>query len=81
MLFYVLYIYIFFFLNVEEEEAQCAAALQHAQYEADALEQRRHTSATTSNFYSHSLKNGHSLEPWGTDHESCKSSKIIRKSP
>ncbi len=62
MLFYLLFT-LLFFLNVEEEEAQCAAALQRAQYEADALEQRRHTSANTSNFYSHSLKNGHSLEP------------------
>ncbi len=59
---FCIYIYIFFFI-VEEEEAQCAVALQRAQYEADALEQRRHTSATMSNFYSHSLKNGHSLEP------------------
>ncbi len=51
---------------------QCAAALQRALYEADALEQCRpctRTSATTSNFYSHILKKwsqmhfGRSLEP------------------
>ncbi len=40
-------------------------ALQHALCEADALEQRRpctRTSATTSNFYLHTLKK--CLEPW-----------------
>ncbi len=38
---------------------QCGVALQRTLYEADALEQRRpctRTSATTSNFYSHTLK-------------------------
>ncbi len=50
--------------------ATMCCSWQHALYEADALEQRRpctRTSATTSNFYSHTLKKwshfGRSLEP------------------
>ncbi len=51
--------------------ATMCCSWQRALYEADALEQRRpctRTSATTSNFYSHTLKKwshfGRSLEPW-----------------